>query len=99
MKAYRFYSDPNRPVGDGRTGLRLFKFDEKGEYVTLDPILAKRLEAKFKCEEIELVEVGKQTEPEPAQEPIKVYKCKQCDYETANKGELLAHYREHKKEA
>lgn len=26
------------------------------------------------------------------------YKCKKCDYETDNKGELLAHYRLHKKE-
>jgi len=92
MKAYRFYSDPNRPVSDGRTGIRLFKFDEKGEYVTLDPILAKRLEAKFRCEEIELVEVGKQAEPE--KEPAKVCKCKKCDFETDNNGLLMAHYRE-----
>ncbi len=26
------------------------------------------------------------------------FKCKKCDYETSNKGELLAHYRDHKKE-
>lgn len=27
---------------------------------------------------------------------VKKYKCKQCEYETENKGELLAHYRTHK---
>lgn len=26
------------------------------------------------------------------------FRCKKCDFETDNKGELLAHYREHKKE-
>lgn len=31
-------------------------------------------------------------------EEPKKYHCKHCDYETENKGELLAHYREHKKE-
>jgi len=29
---------------------------------------------------------------------VKIYKCKNCDFETDNKGLLLAHYREHKKE-
>lgn len=27
-----------------------------------------------------------------------LFKCKKCDFETDNKGELLAHYRQHKKE-
>ena len=31
-------------------------------------------------------------------EEEKTYKCKKCEYETTNKGELLAHYRTHKKE-
>lgn len=32
-------------------------------------------------------------------EDSKKYKCKKCDYETSNKGELLSHYREsHPKE-
>ena len=26
----------------------------------------------------------------------KVYKCKKCDFETTNKGKLMAHYRTHK---
>jgi hypothetical protein len=102
MKAYRFFSEPNRTVNDGNTGLILFKFDSAGEYVTLDERLANRMKPHFKCEEIELMEV--KGNPEPESEPekeqeVKVYKCKHCDYTTENKGELLAHYREHKKEA
>jgi hypothetical protein len=97
MKGYRFFSNPNHSVTDGETGRFLFKFDYKGEYVTLDPILANRMKAHFRHEEIELVEV-KEQEPVPEKEPEKVYECKKCDFKTENKGELLAHYREHKKE-
>lgn len=56
MKAVRFFSDPGRLVSDGNTGLPMFKFDEKGEYVTLDMILAQRMAAHFGHEEIELME-------------------------------------------
>lgn len=31
-------------------------------------------------------------------EEEKTYKCKKCEYETTNKGELLAHYRKHKED-
>jgi hypothetical protein len=31
-------------------------------------------------------------------EEEKTYKCKKCDYETSNKGELMAHYRTNHKE-
>lgn len=93
MKAYKFYSDPNRPVSDGNTGLKILQFDENGIYITLDPVLANRMKAHFKNEEIELVE------KEEAKEEVKAFKCKKCSYETDNKGELLAHYREnHPKE-
>lgn len=30
-------------------------------------------------------------------EEKQIFKCKKCNYETENKGELLAHYRLHKK--
>jgi hypothetical protein len=99
MKAYRFFSDPNRPVTDAVTGKRLLKFDEKGEYVTLDPILVRRMETRFRKEEIELVEAKEQTEPAKEPEPVKTLKCKKCDFETDNNGALMAHYRkDHKKE-
>ncbi len=94
MKGYRFFSEPNHPVTDGETGKLLLRFDGNGEYLTLDPILAQRMKPYFRCEEIELVEIQAQ-EPEPGP---KLYECKKCDFKTENKGELLAHYREHKKE-
>jgi hypothetical protein len=103
MKAYRFYSDPNKLVSDGNTGLPLFRFDVNGEYVTLDPILAKRIGVRFECQEIELVEVK-----EPAQEQaeevgddaqVSSFLCPHCDFEAASKGGLSAHIRaKHKEE-
>jgi hypothetical protein len=103
MKAYKFFSQPNNIVTDGRTGLPLLKFDQNGEYVTLDPVLAKRMSVHFKSEEIELAEVkeeAKEELKEPKKEPeTTVHKCKKCGFEANNKGELLAHYRsEHPKE-
>lgn len=93
MKAYRFFSFPGNIVNDGNTGLPMLRFDEKGEYITLDPILAKRMAVHFENKEIELVE-------SKSEETIaKAYKCKKCDFETDNKGTLAAHYKkDHPKE-
>lgn len=64
------------------TGKKGFYFNDKGEFETENAILIKALSQHF----------------EEVKEEAKVYKCKQCDFETENKGLLLAHYREHKKE-
>ncbi len=64
MKAYRFFSNPGHIVSDGNTGLPMFKFDENGEYVTLDVNLAQRMGPHFRHEEIELMEVKEQDEEE-----------------------------------
>jgi hypothetical protein len=101
MKAYRFFSEPNKLVSDGNTGLPMFKFDENGEYVTLDPILAKRIGVRFECQEIELVEVKEQTEAEEVGDDAQVpcFSCPHCDFKAANKGGLSAHIRaKHKEE-
>jgi hypothetical protein len=60
-------------------------FDDKGEYETENPILIKALSQHF-----EIVEEIKEEKPK--------MKCKHCEFETDNKGLLMAHYREHKKE-
>lgn len=106
MKGYRFFSDPNRPVNDGTTGKRLLKFDEKGEYVTLDPILAKRMGLRFKCKEIELVEVKEQAEEKVAEKvnvavddaQVPCFDCPACGFKAVNKSGLVNHIRAKHKE-
>ena len=74
------------------TGVKGFIFDSNGRYETENANVCKILSQHF-----EAVEPTK----EPIKEEIKdnVYKCKKCDFETDNKGELMAHYRKnHKKE-
>jgi hypothetical protein len=91
MKAYKFFSGPGNIVNDGETGKPLLKFDEKGEYITLDPTLAKRMSIHFSCKEIELIE--------KVEEKVELLHCKKCDFTCENKGLLMAHYREnHPKE-
>lgn len=100
MKSYKFYSDPGRTVTDGNTGLPILKFDEKGEYITLDPVLSKRMAGHFKNKEIELVEKDNEESEtsETHEEPVKMYKCKHegCTFETENKGKIAAHSKTHK---
>lgn len=103
MKAYRFFSNPGHIVSDGNTGLPMFKFDEQGEYVTLDGILAQRMAPHFRHEEIELAEPKGQAEPveetrkeaedagDDAQAPC--FPCPHCDFEAATKSGLSAHIR------
>ena len=74
------------------TGKKGFMFDENGRYETDNPILIKLLSQHFPIEESD-----NEAAEQPKSEETKVFKCKQCDFETGNKGLLLAHYREHKK--
>lgn len=62
------------------TGKKGFYFDNKGIYETENEILIKVLSQNF-----EIV-----TGEEPKIEKVK---CKKCNYETDNKGELMQHYR------
>jgi len=98
MKAYRFFSDPNKLVNDGNTGKPLLRFDDKGEYITLDPILSKRLAAKFECKEIELVEVEEQVGDAENDAQTSCFSCPYCDFVAASKGGLSAHIRAKHKE-
>jgi hypothetical protein len=106
MKGYRFFSNPNHSVTDGETGRFLFKFDYKGEYVTLDPILANRMIAHFRHEEIELVEVKEQA-TEKVTEKVNVagddaqvpcFDCPTCGFKAVNKSGLVNHIRAKHKE-
>jgi len=98
MKAYRFFSEPNKLVSDGNTGLPLFRFDENGEYVTLDRILAKRIGVRFECKEVELVEVKEQAEEIKKEQVDSTddFVCTVCGFKAANKSGLVNHMRKHK---
>lgn len=76
------------------TGKKGFHFDENGEYTTDNDLLCRVLKQHFEVKETE-AEYGT-AENKPIEEHT--YQCKHCNYTTSNKGELLAHYREHKKE-
>lgn len=91
----KFIAEPNLYVklnnkgAQRTTGLKGFCFDEKGEYTTENEILIGILKQNFKVKE----------EYENKQVETVSFKCKKCDFETDNKGELLAHYRkDHPKE-
>lgn len=77
----------NPPIGN----IKFAKFDENGLYSTDNERIIKRFYHAFdSVPGLSVVE----EEPEG-----KTYKCKQCDYTTQNKGELMAHYRaDHPKE-
>ena len=100
MKAYRFFSEPGRVVSDGNTGLAMFKFDEKGEYVTLDGLLAQRMAPHFRHEEIDLVEAKETEETEETGDDAQVssFLCPHCDFEAGSKSGLSAHIRAKQKE-
>lgn len=101
MKAYKFFAEPNKLVNDGNTGLPLLKFDDKGEYITLDTQLYKRMEPHFRHEEIELVEVKKQADKEVAEKGTgndAQVPCPYCEYEAKNESGLKAHIRAKHKE-
>lgn len=68
-----------------------YRFDNDGFLEVDDRYkdLCIRLATKF-----EVVEVKDDAEKETEKtEEAKVLKCKKCEYETTNKGELMAHYR------
>lgn len=98
MKAYKFFAEPNKLVSDGNTGLPLFKFDDKGEYVTLDTQLYKRMEPHFRHKEIELVEVDLEEFAEKGTGNDAQAPCPYCEYKAKNEFGLKAHIRAKHKE-
>ena len=111
IQMIKFFGEPLKEIKSKQSGKVMFVFDTKGEYVTEDPVIIDRAMGFFDYVPVAPGEAGarvkktiitppiviteKGQEPE---EPKEVFKCKKCDFETDNKGELLAHYREHKKE-
>ena len=86
----KYFGEPNLSVIDYKKLKKVFQFDENGEYETEDPKLIEWMKKKknfIRCEETQ----------ENNTAEIKLKHCKKCDFTCSNKGELLSHYREHKK--
>lgn len=103
MKAYKFFSEPNKLVNDGNTGLPLLKFDDKGEYITIDTQLYKRMEPHFRHEEVELVEaklfdLGQKEVAEKETGNDAQIPCPYCDFKAKNESGFKAHIRAKHKE-
>jgi len=98
---------PNVTVMDFLKGKKIFQFDNKGEFVTEDEKIiewTKKNKSFIKCEDnviedIEELEEVKEIEIKEVETiETTIYNCKKCEFETDNKGLLMAHYRsEHKK--
>ena len=95
---YKFFGEPNMLVKEKkRTYFEntfqfkpIFRFDKNGEYITDNEKLIEKLKTRFRHVPLENDDVNDKDN--------KIMKCKKCDFETENKGLLMAHYREHKKE-
>ena len=112
---YKFFGEPLKEIKSKATGKVVFRFDTKGEFSTDDGEIIKRALGFFDYIKLETKPVGdkvkktfivpamtittKEEETKEEETNIKTYKCKKCDFETDNKGLLMAHHREeHKKE-
>ena len=83
----KFKGEPNLTVRfNPPIGLvKHVKFDDKGEFTTDNERIIKRFMSKFDSVPYK-------------EEQTEQYQCKKCDFETDNKGALLAHYKsEHPK--
>lgn len=98
---YKFFGQPNMMVKERKKKYfngeimykPLFRFDEKGEYITDNEQLIEKLKSRFEHTEFESNAPG-----DKPTEDKKILKCKKCDFETDNQGTLMHHYKEHKKE-
>jgi hypothetical protein len=103
----KFFGPPLKIITSKTTGKPVFRFDTKGEYITDDPEIIKRAMGFFDYvpmkAEIDGERVAKTFTVPPltitTKEDTKELKhCKKCDFTCENQGDLLAHYRTHKKE-
>lgn len=74
----------NPPIGN----IKHVKFNENGEFTTANERVIQRFMHHY-----DSVPVKTADEPE-----TKVYQCKQCEYKTESRGELMSHYRSNHKE-
>ena len=91
----KFYSDipdlhiiRQRMIGNRIDHFELCVFDSNGEVETEDKEVIRQLINIYRHDE---------TKPPKVEKPIntgdKIFKCKKCDFETKNNGEIAAHYK------
>lgn len=99
---YKFLGQPNMLVKAKKKGYLggkldykpLFRFDEKGEYVTDDQALIEKLKSRFDC-----VAVPEEVAEEAGNDAqIPSLACPVCGFEATNKAGLSAHIRAKHKE-
>lgn len=88
----KYKYEPNVYIVDYEKLKNMFTFDNNGEFETEDPKLIEWIRKNKPF----LNPIDEPEKPQEAEQEKKMMKCKKCNYETENKGELLAHYREHK---
>lgn len=86
----KIFGPPNLVATDRERRFAPIRFDAAGEALAPDTPFARRVMSRYPQKPVE----HPKNEPESASKAV--YKCKKCDYTTANKGELMAHYRAHK---
>ena len=108
----KFYGTPNMSVFEiskSRKDMHniykrrklLFRFDDKGEFITTDEKLIAKLKRKFKYDESEnnVEKTSNIAEETEIKSEITLRHCKKCDFTCETQGQLLRHYREnHSKE-
>jgi len=110
---YKFFGEPLKEIKSKLTNKTVFRFDTKGEFITDDSEIIKRALGFFDYIELKAETVGekqaktvtnttttittKENEENKVDESKLKY-CKKCDFTCDNQGDLLTHYRTHKKE-
>jgi hypothetical protein len=109
---YKFFGEPLKIINSKTTNKPVFRFDTKGEFITDDPEIIKRAMGFFDYIPMKAETTGEKVKKTFATPPLtittkddekknpenKKFKCKKCDFETDNQGELMRHYKDHKEE-
>ena len=106
----KFFGPPLKEIKSKTSGKMMFRFDTKGEFITDDNEIIQRAMGFFDHMPYKAEPDGKRvantvvvpvmtiTTNDSPKEEVKLKHCKKCDFVCENQGDLLAHYRNHKKE-
>lgn len=108
---YKFFGTPLKEIMSKKTNKVIFRFDTKGEFITDDEEIIQRALGFFDYIEMKAEPVGEKVKKTVVVPPMQITtkedesvetenkkRCKKCDFTCDNQGDLLAHYRTHKKE-
>jgi hypothetical protein len=110
---YKFFGEPLKIINSKTSNKPIFRFDTKGEFITDDPEIIKRAMGFFDYQKMKAETTGEKVkktfttplltittkdDKKEIKEEKKKFKCKKCEFETENQGDLMRHYKDHKKE-